>query len=1016
MIFSKLIKNLPKYAVVFLGSILFISLPSYSNSASMSPAINLTSRAIETDDLGIMNPTGLAFSPGADLFFVIEDPATKPAGIDVTDIIMITSLEELAGYTEIPIAITNPANVAFDKRSNRLFFYEATTNELIGIPVRADGSLDAAALIRIKTQHWGIQNPRGMTFDPDSGSLFILDSSQGQIMRIEPVPPDSSDSKAQFKNSRISYIDLSQIGPIQLQGIAFNAANGHFYILSPITKQLYELTEKGQVITTYDLSNFDFINPQSMVIAPSADETDDPLEVSLYIADTGIDTQQNSDRSQRLGKIVELSFNEHVESRFLEATSTTCLIQTIDTSEFDPPSPDPAGLVYLSHIDRILISDSEVNEYNYFANANLFEITRDWQPGDPISTGDTTSFSDEPTGVAFNPNNGHYYFSDDTVKQVYDYDPGADTFTSFEPTFSDPEGIAFGTIGGLDYLFVAHGGSAEVAQYTLTGSLVSNFDVEQYGITDPEGVEFNPESGTLFVIDSAGIGEIIETTIRGTLIRTIDISAASAVKPAGITFAPGSLDPSIMNIYIVDRNSDGASPIDGRMYELSLQCGGIDQDISVTPSSLDYGNALIGTSSALTVTIQNVGGEDLNVTGISLGTGSSSEFEITSDPSPVTIASGGNQTVEVTYSPLDVGPDAGTLEIVSDDPDEPVVTVTLTGSGIDWVPDISVTPSSLDYGNVVIGTSPVRNVTIQNIGVEDLNVTGISLGTGSSSEFEITSDPSPVIIGPSGFATVDVTYSPLGLGGDNGILEIFSNDPDEPVVTVTLMGNGIDAPPPGITFHEIQSGGSTSSSSVTTSGSLMGVSNHLYLAAISSKPDVAVNAVSGLGLNWIPVQWQCGGRSQTRMEVWMAQGVPSGDGAVTATLDAVPVNTVIAVSRYSGVDAVSAIGNMVSGNTNGVDGLCSDGADSAAYSLDLTTAVDGSVVYAAVAIRNRQHDPGTAYTEQIEVNQGNGGGMAGIAVQDQMVLAASNVAVDGTFSKRVDWAVVGVEIRPGSGQ
>jgi hypothetical protein len=150
----------------------------------------------------------------------------------------------------------------------------------------------------------------------------------------------------------------------------------------------------------------------------------------------------------------------------------------------------------------------------------------------------------------------------------------------------------------------------------------------------------------------------------------------------------------------------------------------------------------------------------------------------------------------------------------------------------------------------------------------------------------------------------------------------------------------------------------------------MGVSNHLYLAAISSKPDVAVNAVSGLGLNWIPVQWQCGGRSQTGMEVWMAQGVPSGDGAVTATLDAVPVNTVIVVSRYSGVDAVSAIGNMVSGNTNGVDGLCSDGADSAAYSLDLTTAVDGSVVYAAVAIRNRQHDPGTAYTEQIEVNQG----------------------------------------------
>ena len=85
-----------------------------------------------------------------------------------------------------------------------------------------------------------------------------------------------------------------------------------------------------------------------------------------------------------------------------------------------------------------------------------------------------------------------------------------------------------------------------------------------------------------------------------------------------------------------------------------------------------------------------------------------------------------------------------------------------------------------------------------------------------------------------------------------------------------------------VTFEEVQSGGSTSASSVSTTGSLTGVSGDLYLAAISTKPNVTVSDVSGLGLNWIPVRAQCSGRNQTGVAMWMAQGTPNGDGPVTA--------------------------------------------------------------------------------------------------------------------------------------
>ena len=146
----------------------------------------------------------------------------------------------------------------------------------------------------------------------------------------------------------------------------------------------------------------------------------------------------------------------------------------------------------------------------------------------------------------------------------------------------------------------------------------------------------------------------------------------------------------------------------------------------------------------------------------------------------------------------------------------------------------------------------------------------------------------------------------------------------------------------------------------------------------------------------------------------MAQG--SGAGVVTASFVSPTTNAVMVVSRYSGVDTATPIGSMVSGNTNGVEGLCSGGVDSDTYLFDLPTTVDGAVVYAAASMRNRRHEPGVDYTERAEVTQGSGGSLTSVAIEDQEVEFASPVvAVDGTFHRTVDWAVIGFEIIPGDG-
>jgi len=214
-----------------------------------------------------------------------------------------------------------------------------------------------------------------------------------------------------------------------------------------------------------------------------------------------------------------------------------------------------------------------------------------------------------------------------------------------------------------------------------------------------------------------------------------------------------------------------------------------------------------------------------------------------------------------------------------------------------------------------------------------------------------------------------------------------------------------------VVHEETVTGGSSASTTVSTSASLTGANGHLYLAAIAAKSNVSVSSVAGLGLAWTRVKAQCAGRNQTGVEIWMALGTPSGNDAVTATLASAPNAAVIIVSRYSGVEAASPLGALVSGNTVGVSGACSGGVDNAAYSFNLTTATNGAMIYGAMALRSKTNTPGLGYTERGELIQ-VGSSSAGLAVQDQSFTSATAVTFNGTLSGVVDWAVIALEIKP----
>jgi hypothetical protein len=215
-----------------------------------------------------------------------------------------------------------------------------------------------------------------------------------------------------------------------------------------------------------------------------------------------------------------------------------------------------------------------------------------------------------------------------------------------------------------------------------------------------------------------------------------------------------------------------------------------------------------------------------------------------------------------------------------------------------------------------------------------------------------------------------------------------------------------------ITFEEVGTGTSVNKNSVTTATAVTGVQNHLYLAAVSYKPNAAVAGVAGIGLTWTRVDAQCAGRGQTGIELWKAQGVPTGNGVITATFATVPQSAVIAVARYSGVSTSAPLGSSRSANTKGLDGTCTGGVDGASYSYGLPSVPAGSVVYSAAAMRNKTHTPGVTYAERAEAISGSGGSASSLALADKPVTSGGNLTVDGAFSGAVDWAAVAVALNP----
>ncbi len=174
---------------------------------------------------------------------------------------------------------------------------------------------------------------------------------------------------------------------------------------------------------------------------------------------------------------------------------------------------------------------------------------------------------------------------------------------------------------------------------------------------------------------------------------------------------------------------------------------------------------------------------------------------------------GASETVVLTFdvTSLIQGTYEGTLKLRSNDPINPVIEIALTlqvnGDGmID-------APTSIDFGDVLIGNVAVGEFEVNNVGTDVLEVSALSF---SDAQFSTTS--SPFSLEPGQEKTVKVRYTPDTEGVNDATLTLTTNDPDNASYEIALSGNGVLPPAISISSFNLTEtlvGGNVSTQTLT---------------------------------------------------------------------------------------------------------------------------------------------------------------------------------------------------------
>jgi hypothetical protein len=205
------------------------------------------------------------------------------------------------------------------------------------------------------------------------------------------------------------------------------------------------------------------------------------------------------------------------------------------------------------------------------------------------------------------------------------------------------------------------------------------------------------------------------------------------------------------------------------------------QELTCVPCSHAFGKVSLGTAKPFSILLKNTGSHSLSILAKAKTGG---EFHYGPFHLPVTLRPGKSVELPIVFKPTAVGHVTGAFTLVSNAHDRRLV-VLAVGTGVSGA-QLTVTPSSLNFGNVTVGQSGTLGTTLKASNGA-VTITSDQL---TSSEFVLSGITPPVTIASGSSVQVTVQFTPSQAGTASGNVGYFSNAAVSPKVE-HLIGIGV---------------------------------------------------------------------------------------------------------------------------------------------------------------------------------------------------------------------------------
>jgi len=213
----------------------------------------------------------------------------------------------------------------------------------------------------------------------------------------------------------------------------------------------------------------------------------------------------------------------------------------------------------------------------------------------------------------------------------------------------------------------------------------------------------------------------------------------------------------------------------------SGQPGTLQAQAAASPTSVSFGNVVVGTSNTQAIALMNSGNATLTFSQVNVaGAG----FSITGLTTSTTVAAGSKTTFNAVFTPASSGTVNGSIALVTDG-SPAQLTIGLVGTGQAATSGLGASPTSLNFGTVPVGSTSSLSATLTNTGNANVTISSVTVsGTG----FSASGVTSGLILTTGQTATLTVQFAPTTTGDVTGSISVASNATTSPA-TISLSGS-----------------------------------------------------------------------------------------------------------------------------------------------------------------------------------------------------------------------------------